>query len=160
MTPMDSQTTLTISEGYDLPTQQHYTKKKFSCCDCFHRQCTFRLWQILVFLLVIAFIIAVLGLLIAMLGPGNTNLKYSKTSKSESKAENPTNKIHTGNLLISLLRHMVKLVKAKSMGQLHSKTITDITYSFIEVPFFEDFVCWYKLSTVCPGGEKYQINFK
>ena len=98
---MDSQTTLTISEGYDLPTQQHYTKKKFSCCDCFHRQCTFRLWQILVFLLVIAFIIAVMGLLIAMLGPGNTNLKYSKTSKSESKAENPTNKIHTGNLLIT-----------------------------------------------------------
>ena len=95
---MDSQTTLTISEGYDLPTQQHYTNKKFSCCDCFHRQCTFRLWQILVFLLVIAFIIAVMGLLIAMLGPGNTNLKYSK---SESKAENPTNRIQ-GNLLISL----------------------------------------------------------
>ena len=116
MTPMDSQTTLTISEGYDLPTEQHYTKKKFSCCDCFHRQCTFRLWQILVFLLVIAFIIAVMGLLIAMLGPGNTNLKYSKTSKSESKAENPTNKIHTGNLLISLLRHMVKAGESEVYG--------------------------------------------
>lgn len=112
MTPMDSQTTLTISEGYDLPTQKRYTKKKFSCCDCFHRQCTFRLWQILVFLLVIAFIIAVMGLLIAMLGPGNTNLKYSK---SESKAENPTNKIQ-GNLLISLLRHMVKAGESEVYG--------------------------------------------
>lgn len=126
MTPMDSQTTLTISEGYDLPTEQHYTKKKFSCCDCFHRQCTFRLWQILVFLLVIAFIIAVMGLLIAMLGPGNTNLKYSK---SESKAENPTNKIQ-GNLLISLLRY-IEIHEIQFMGQLHSKTITDIIYSFI-----------------------------
>lgn len=113
MTPMDSQTTLTISEGYDLPTQQHYTKKKFSCCDCFHRQCTFRLWQILVFVLVIAFIIAVMGLLIAMFGPGNTNLKYSK---SESKAENPTSKIHTGNLLISLLRNTVKAGESEVYG--------------------------------------------
>ena len=113
MTPMDSQTTLTISEGYDLPTQQHYAKKKFSCCDCFHRQCTFRLWQILVFLLVLAFIIAVMGLLIAMFGPGNTNLKYSK---SESKAENPTNKIPRGNLLISLLRNMVKAGESEVYG--------------------------------------------
>ena len=64
------------------------------------------------FLLVIAFIIAVMGLLIAMLGPGNTNLKYSK---SESKAANPTKKIQ-GNLLISLLRHMVKAGESEVYG--------------------------------------------
>ena len=113
MKPIDSQTTLTISESCDLPTQQHYTKKKVSCCDCFHRKCPFRLWQILVFLLVIAFVIAVMGLLIAMFGPGNANLKYSK---SESKAYNPTETIQGGNLIISLLRNMVKAGESRVYG--------------------------------------------
>lgn len=74
----DSQATLNISEGYDFPTQKHYVKEKCSCCDCFHKRCTFRVWQIVVFLLAITFIIGVLCVLIAMFGPGNTNLQYSE----------------------------------------------------------------------------------
>lgn len=36
------------------------------------------MWQALLFLLVVAVIIAIMGLLITMFGPGNTNLRYSK----------------------------------------------------------------------------------
>lgn len=78
MPKFDSQATLTVTEGYDFTKQEHYIKKKCSACDCFHRRCTFRVWQVIVILLVVAFIIAVMGVLLAMFGPGNSNLRYSE----------------------------------------------------------------------------------
>ena len=79
MHSFDSATTLTITEeGYDVTKQQHYIKKRCecSCCDCFHKRCTFRVWQVLLFLFIILVIMAGLALLLAMFGPGSTDLKY------------------------------------------------------------------------------------
>lgn len=82
----DSATTLTVTEGYDVTKQEHYFKKRCSCscCDCFHKRCTFRVWQVLLFLFIVAVIIAALGLLLAMFGPGNTDIKYSSRSGTDS----------------------------------------------------------------------------
>ena len=74
----DSQATLTVAEGYDLTKKRHYVKKRCDCCECFHRTCSFRAWKVIVFLLVVAVTMAVMGLLIAMFGPGNKNLRYSE----------------------------------------------------------------------------------
>lgn len=87
MKNFDSKTTLAICEGYDLEKQHHYVEKRCSFCDCFHKKCTFRLWQVLVFLFSVATIIVLLGLLIAMFGPGNKELKYLK-SKSNAVRSN------------------------------------------------------------------------
>ena len=78
MAKFDSQATLTVAEGYDLTKQHHCVKKRCDCCECFHRRCSCRVWQVIVFLFVAAVIIAVMGLLIAMFGPGNKNLRYSE----------------------------------------------------------------------------------
>ena len=80
MKNFDSKTTLAISEGYDLEKQHHYVEKSCSFCDCFHKKCTFRLWQVLVFLFSFATIIVLLGFLIAMFGPGSNDLKYHPTN--------------------------------------------------------------------------------
>ena len=77
MPQFDSQATLTVSEGYDLKNQHHYTSRRCGC-DYFHTRWSFRVWQVLLFLLGVAVIIAIMGLVIAMFGPGNTNLRYSK----------------------------------------------------------------------------------
>ena len=42
-----------------------------------HKKWSFRRWQVLLFFLVLAVIVIVMGLLIAMFGPGNPNLEYS-----------------------------------------------------------------------------------
>ena len=74
----DSATTLTVCEGYDVTKQEHYFKKRCNCCDCFHRRCTFRVWQVLLFLFVTAVIIAGLALVIAMMQTGKiTTSKHS-----------------------------------------------------------------------------------
>ncbi|KAK2555026.1 Tryptophan 2-monooxygenase [Acropora cervicornis] len=86
MKNFDSKTTLAISEGYDLEKQHHYVEKRCSFCDCFHKKCTFRLWQVLVFLFSVATIIALLGLLIAMFGPGNKDLKYPKSKTTNARS--------------------------------------------------------------------------
>jgi len=78
MAKFDSQATLAVAEGYDLTKQHHYVKKRCDCCEYFHRRCSFRVWKVIVFLLVVAVIMAVMGLLIAMFGPGNKNLRYSE----------------------------------------------------------------------------------
>lgn len=85
MRSFDSATTLTVSEGYDLTNQQYYSKRRCRCsCDFFNKKCTFRVWQILLFLFIIAVIIVLLGLLVAAYGPGNTDLKYSARSGTDS----------------------------------------------------------------------------
>ena len=66
----DSATTLTVCEGYDVTKQEPHFKKRCNCCDRFHRRCTFRVWQVLLFLLVTAVIIAGLALVIAMMETG------------------------------------------------------------------------------------------
>lgn len=77
MPTFDSQATLTVSEGYDLRNQHHYSSRRCGC-DYFHTRWFFRVWQVLLFLLVVAVVITIMGLLIAMFGPGNRNLSYSK----------------------------------------------------------------------------------
>lgn len=86
----DSATTLTVTEGYDVTKQEHYYKKRCSCscCDWCHRRCTFRVWQILLFLFIVAVIIAGLALLLAMFGPGNTDLKYSASVAGTHSPDN------------------------------------------------------------------------
>lgn len=84
MRAFDSSTTLTVSEGYDLTNQQHYSKKRCRCsCNFLNKKCSFRVWQILLFLFIVAVIIALMGVLVAAYGPGNTDLKYSARSGTE-----------------------------------------------------------------------------
>ena len=87
MNQFDSKTTLNISEGYDLQNQEHYVNRRRGLGDCFHKKCSFRVWQVLVSLLVVAAIITVMGLLIAMLGPGNTDLRYSEKESRVAPTE-------------------------------------------------------------------------
>lgn len=101
MKNFDSKTTLAISEGYDLEKQHHYVRKSFSFCDCFHKKCTFRVWQVLVFLFSLITIIALLGILIAMFGPGSKDLRYSR--KGEAGVGNGGRLIH-GSLSNNLMR--------------------------------------------------------
>ena len=79
----DSATTLTVCEGYDVTKQEHYFKKRCSCCGCFHRRCTFRVWQVLLFLFVIAVIIAGLALVIAMFETGKLATKHSAIRETD-----------------------------------------------------------------------------
>ena len=95
MSRFDSQTTLSVSEGYDLTRQHHYVNR----CEFFHKKCSFRIWQVILFLLMLAAIIIVMSLLIAMFGPGNTNLKYSKKEAIHA----PTVAIDGGKLTFVLL---------------------------------------------------------
>ena len=74
-------------EGYDVTRQEHYLIKKrcnCSCCDCFHTRCTFRVWQILLFLFIVVIIIAGLALIIAMFGTGNIASKHSAIKETDS----------------------------------------------------------------------------
>ena len=66
----DSATTLTVCEGSDVTKQKPYFKKRCNCCDCFHRRCTFRVWQVLLFLFVTVVIIAGLAVVIGMMKTG------------------------------------------------------------------------------------------
>ena len=73
----DGQATFTVFEDYELNMQRHHMNR--TCGKHFFRmRLSFRVWQVLLFLLGVAVIIAIMGLLIAMFGPGNTNLRYSK----------------------------------------------------------------------------------
>ena len=82
----DSATTLTVCEGcrYDVTKQEHYFKNRCSCCDCFHRRCTFRVWQVLLFLFVVAVIIAGLALVIAMMETRRIATKHSALKETDS----------------------------------------------------------------------------
>ena len=81
----DSATTLTVCEGDNVTKQEHYFKKRCNRCDCFHRRCTFRVWQVLLFLFVTAVIIAGLVLVIAMMETGKIATKHSViTGESDS----------------------------------------------------------------------------
>lgn len=93
MPTFDSQATLTVSEGYDLRNQHHYSSRRCGC-DYFHTRWAFRVWQVLLFLLVVAVVITIMGLLIAMFGPGNRNLSYSKKEAVVA----PTVKVTGGRL--------------------------------------------------------------
>ena len=79
MRTFDSTTTLTVSEGYDLTNQQHYSKKRCQCaCGALNRKVTFRVWHLLLFFLVILLIMLLVGVLAAMYGPREPNSKRSK----------------------------------------------------------------------------------
>ena len=65
-----------VVEGCDPETSRGQNRRYG--CDCFHKKCSFSRWQVVLFLLVLAVIIIVMGLLIAMFEPGNKNLKYSE----------------------------------------------------------------------------------
>ena len=84
----DSSTTLRVcEEGYDMTKQEYYSKKRctFSCCDCFHKKCAFRVWHILLFLFIIIVIIGALVVIIAMFGPARSpDMKYSKRIGSDT----------------------------------------------------------------------------
>ena len=60
------------------------------------------------FLLVLAAIIVVMGLLIAMFGPGNTNLKYSE----KEALDGPTVVINGGKLTFVLFSIRLKSTKS------------------------------------------------
>ena len=83
----DSATTLTVSEGYDVTKQEHYYKKRCNCCDCFHRRCTFRVWQVLLFLFVTAVIIAGLVLVIVLMETGKMATKHSAIRETDSPTD-------------------------------------------------------------------------
>lgn len=79
--------TVTVSEGYDLTTQQHHSNTRgFSFCRCLASTCSFRVpvWRMLLFLFIAAVLITVLGLVTAMFGPGNTDSKYSKKTGTDA----------------------------------------------------------------------------
>ena len=80
----DSATTLTVCEGYDVTKQEHYYKKRCNCCDCFHRRCTFHVWQVLLFLFLTAIIIAGLALVIALMETGKIATKHSAIKETDS----------------------------------------------------------------------------
>ena len=80
----DSATTLTVCEGYDVTKQEHYFKKRCNRCDCFHKRCTFGVWQVLLFLFIVAVIIAGLALVIAMMETGKIATKHSAIIETES----------------------------------------------------------------------------
>ena len=83
--PFDSATTLTVCEGYDVTKQEHHFKKRFNCSDCFHyKRCTFRVWQVLLFLFIVAVTIAGLALVIAMMETGKIATKHSAITETES----------------------------------------------------------------------------
>ena len=84
----DSSTKLRIcEEGYNMTKQEYYSKKRctFSCCDCFHKKCAYRVWHILLFLFIIIVIIGALVVIIAMFGPVRSpDMKYSKRIGSDT----------------------------------------------------------------------------
>ncbi|XP_078354103.1 uncharacterized protein LOC144638735 [Oculina patagonica] len=84
--------TFTVSDESDLTTTHHSKNRNSSSCRCLTRICTFRVpvWQMLLFLFIAAVLIAVLGLLIAMFGPGNTELKYPKKTTTDVPATKET----------------------------------------------------------------------
>ena len=87
MQTFDSATTLTVCEGYDVTKQEHYFKKRCSCCGCCHRRCTFRVWQVLLFLFVIAVIIAGLALIIAFFEDGKIETKLCAIRETDSPGD-------------------------------------------------------------------------
>ena len=82
MPQFDSTTTLTVSEGYDLTNQNHYSKWRCRCrCNFLYRKCcSFRLWKVLVFLFILLLIVALILLLLMRYGPGRTELSSSTDS--------------------------------------------------------------------------------
>ena len=80
MKVFNSESTFTLTEGNDMEKQRPYTS--CPCCGCLHRKRTFRVWQILLFLFVVIGIIVLLCFLIAMFGPGNTELKYRSPQRT------------------------------------------------------------------------------
>ena len=113
----DSATTLTVCEGYDVTKQEHYFKKRCSCscCDCLHRRCTFRVWQVLLFLFVVAVIIAGLALIIAMMETGKIATKHSALREADS----PDNNVCAG-------KHISLVSKRVLVGLRLSRIITDV----------------------------------
>ena len=83
MPQFDSTTTLTVSEGYDLTNQNHYSKWRCRCrcCNFLYRKCcSFRLWKVLLFLFILLLIFALILLLLMRYGPGRTALSSGTDS--------------------------------------------------------------------------------
>ena len=59
---------------YRLKDQTFSTENNECCC---FKEYKFRVWQILLIVFIVLVMIALLCLIIAMFGPGNTDLKYS-----------------------------------------------------------------------------------
>ena len=79
--------TFDSEEGYDVTKQEYYSKKRctFSCRDCFHKKCSFRLWHILLFLFIMIVIIGTLAVIIAMFSPARgPDMKYSNKIGSDT----------------------------------------------------------------------------
>ena len=82
--PFHSQETLEGSDDFNTKTWKHNVQA------CFNRRFVFRLWQILVFLLIVAVIITVVGILAAMHGEGQQSSKpiSSKAAKTKETKKN------------------------------------------------------------------------
>ena len=82
-----------------------YSKaKKQNAQTCLSSPCTFRLWQILVFLFIMAIIITVVGIVAARFGPRSECLNSNKTSGVLS-----TTKQNRGNLTFLPFRYLVSI---------------------------------------------------
>ena len=80
--PFNSQETLEGSEDFNTKTWKHNVQA------CFNKRFVFRLWQILAFLLIVAVIITVVGILAAMYGEGEQSSKpisYKAAKTKETK---------------------------------------------------------------------------
>lgn len=78
----DSTTRLTVSEGYDLANQQHYSKRRCRCrCNFLYKKCcSFRVWKVLMVLFLLVIIFALIALLLMRYGPGKTELRSGTDS--------------------------------------------------------------------------------
>ena len=76
MPKFDSTTRLTVSEGYDFTSQQHYSKWRCRCrCNFLYRKCcSFRVWKVLVVLFILLIIFAIIVLLLMKYGPGRREI--------------------------------------------------------------------------------------
>lgn len=76
MSEFASKAAFSVVEGSDPEISRGQNRRHGF--DSFHNKCSFERWQVLLFFVVSAVIVIVMCLLIAMFGPGNTNLKYSE----------------------------------------------------------------------------------
>ena len=86
--PFNSQETLEGSEDFNTKTWKHNVQA------CFNRRFVFQLWQILVFLPIVAVIITVVGILAAMHGEGQQSskpicYKAAKTKETRKNGGSP-----------------------------------------------------------------------
>lgn len=70
MQAFDNTSSMTVSEVYDLTQQKYYSKRRCQCaCGFLNRKVSFRVWKILLFLLLLLMVILLEGILIAFYGP-------------------------------------------------------------------------------------------